>query len=198
MSLPLLQQSPSVALEVGTDRQLRADAVRSVAGSNALKASSKGLYLKRGRRLYGWSLVTPAATQQGVVITQLNQVVNFNIENLDAGGMFDVVVSATRITMPEAGRWFTKISLGGSLVGGTAAAAAGVLSILLNGSQQVCGAGGQALTAGNSGVGANANGYVNVAAGDYLEVYWRWLSFQTLTATSCTFFGTWTGMRVSA
>lgn len=194
----MLQISPTLALEVGSDRRLRADVIKSPAASNALKLRSDGLYLKRGRRLYGWSLVQPTTNQVLALVAQANQVVNWGTDPLDAGNVFDPAVSVTRVTLPEAGRWFTKASVLATLVGGTAAAAGATCFVLLNGTQVVAGDTQYIAAAASTGIGPNVNGYINAAAGDYLEIYWRWLGFTTLTATSATLLGSWTGFRVSS
>lgn len=184
MSLPLLQTSPSVQLEVGTDRQLRADAVLSPNPTNALKVRDAGLYAKAGQRTYPWNISINTA-RAVTLATQVNQVLNWNVEDYDPLGMTDLVVQPTRVTIPADGRYFTRATATVQLTGGTAVAGLAMFMILKNGSAYQAGDTSMETTAaGVTTFVGNIAAWLDLKAGDYIECYWRWLAFTTLTATA--------------
>jgi len=50
VSIPLINTSPSVALEVTSDRRLRADVIPSPLPTNGLQLHSAGLFARKGTR----------------------------------------------------------------------------------------------------------------------------------------------------
>lgn len=198
MSLPLLQTSPSVELEVGTDRQLRASVVRSPLATNALRSSGDGLYAKKAERANQF-LITQTTSTPLTVVTQTNQALLWSGETFDPDGLADLVAQPTRITVPVSARYFIRATCGVGMLGGSAVSMVAYLYAIKNGVDTVAGSvGATQLAAGATTCYGNLSAWLDLAAGDYLELFWRWGAFGTLTATSCAWTGTWSGFRLSA
>lgn len=199
MSLPLLQTSPTVQLEVQPDRRLAANVIPSGAPYNALRANTNGLWAKPGSPAYQWNIgiITASAL---TIATQTDQVLSWNVETADPDGLVDLAANPTRVTAPEAGRYFNQVFTTITLVGGSAVGAFAMLWLRKNGTTY---AGGRSVTtqlaAGTTSIIGSYSGYVDLQAGDYLEAVWRWVAFATLTATSAALQATnttqWQGFR---
>ena len=184
MSLPLLQTSPSVQLEIDADDKLAANVVPSPAPYNALRTHSNGLWSKPGSPAYQWQIGIISATAMSLT-TQVDQVLSWNNEIQDPDGMVDLVAAPTRVTIPESGRYFHNVFASLVLSGGTAVAAEAFLYLRKNGTTF---AGGKScymqLAAGFTTIVGGYSGYLDAVAGDYYEAVWRFIVFATLTATS--------------
>lgn len=193
MSLPLLQTSPTVALEINTGRELEASVVPAtvvyarfhIPGyPNSLVVTEDGLYAKRGRRINPFALQINNS-QPLVFTTQLDQVLSWNLEVYDPDNLVSLATYPTRVTVPEAGRYSFRIWNNAFLSGGSAVNLAAQLMLIKNGSTWIAGQDAYgALAAGAVSLQADLQAYVSLDAGDYVEAYWRWLSFTTLTATT--------------
>lgn len=205
MSLPLLQPSGTVGLEVNPSRELEASVIVApvvyarfhIPGyPNALKVNADGLYVKRGRRTNPFVVRMPNQQTGYTVATQTDQLINWVTEVFDPDGLVDLANFPSRMTAPEDGRYFLKWSPQVILIGGSAAVASGQAFYLLNGANWVAGQDAQGLVSGGlTFAGANVEAWLDLKAGDYIECIWRWISFTTLTATSMNVAGTWQGWR---
>ena len=68
MTRPLLAPSPTIQLEVDTDRKLRGDAVLSQAAWNALRLRSDGLYVRNFQPVGALVVQTALAVNQSIPI----------------------------------------------------------------------------------------------------------------------------------
>lgn len=202
MSLPQLQTSPTVELKVNTARQLEARVIRSVPNvNNALRVNPAGLYVKRGIRKNGWN-IQRAATSAIANVAQANQMLIWATEQLDPDGLVDLVAQPTRVTAIEAGYYWNRSYLQLQPVGAStaaAAAASGELLTLVNGSKWVAGneVYAYAPIGSNVIIEADCSGYVYLNAGDYMELAWRFVVLESITATSWTWIGSWAGGRIA-
>lgn len=188
MSLPLLSNSPTVMLKVGTDRRLRADLVLSPDTANGLMVRPGGLYAKKAQRRYPWMLfmntgflgtignLPVGGPSFGPGLTA-NQSIPFGTEKYDPAGLVDLVNFPTRVTIPEACRVFSNVSL--QLGASATTYECGQVLLMRNGSILE---GAQTLSAGSGTATVHSpvqvigclSSWVDCAAGDYLELFWRW------------------------
>lgn len=201
MSLPLLQTSPSVQLEITARRELEASVVLAPVASNALRRRPTGLWAKAGYRRNDWSVAINQA-QQMHLVAQADQVFNWAVEDSDPSGLFNLAALPTRVTIAETGSYFPRAQAMVSLVGGTAASGSALMWLRKNGLSFVAGSLVTMQATGGAFFPGNVTTYVDLVAGDYLEVCWRWLAFGTLTATSATVAAAgetrWQGWRMAA
>ncbi len=184
MTTPLLLQSPSVALEVNTDRELRADVVPSPNPANALKTTG-GLFAKRGRRRFPW--VASGGFSGGTVTTGVDTLVPWTAEVIDPDGLINITTDPARIIFTEHQfyTWSARASL--TLTGGNAIAEIAQMMGLLNGTTPVGVCHSTVTQAGAFTASfAQTGGYFEAQAGDYLQLLVRFVGFVTGTATSYT------------
>jgi hypothetical protein len=184
VTTPLLQQSPSVQLEVNASRELRADVVASPNPANAL-VTSGGLFAKRGRRRFPW--VASGGFSGGTASAGVDTLVPWTAEVIDLDGLINLSTDAARIIFTEHQfyAWNARASL--TLTGGNAIAQIAQVMGLLNGTTPVgvchstCTQGAAFTTSF-----AQTGGYFEAQPGDYLQLLVRFVGFVTGTATGYT------------
>lgn len=202
MSTPLLATSPTVQLEVNSERELEASVVLAAPNvNNALRINPEGLYVKRGVRRDAWQIARYPVTAALSTALATDQVLTWPTEPLDPDGLVDLAVQPTRVTVSEAGYYWSRAMCTLTGVGGTTAASEWCAQMYQrkNGNTWL---GGQDVISNNIALTANqavasCPVYAYLEAGDYLEVIWRWFSFTLLTQTSFTWIGAWAGMRIA-
>lgn len=207
MSSPLLATSPTVRLQVNSDRELEADVVLAAPNvNNALRITEDGLYVKRGVRTNPWNvqrLPPYSATASLTNATQTNQSLVWGSENLDPDGLVDLVAQPTRITATAAGYYWSRPYIYIASVGENTAAARAVTAqmvTLKNGTTWVAGTDvyWYSPIATQTAFQLCGPSYVHLEAGDYLEIFWRWVLLELNTATSWSWQGQWAGGRIAA
>jgi len=185
VSIPLINTSPSVALEVTSDRRLRADVIPSPLPTNGLQQHSAGLFARKGTRTNAFR-VGKLSTQTIGTALNADSVVVWDSKLFDPTGILDLIAQPTRFTAPASGRYFVSTGLYVQIQGGgTFVNADAMIWFRKNGATFV---GGRSVlvgaSAGTNSAPGSARTYVDLLAGDYLEVLHRWYYFNTLTAGS--------------
>jgi len=188
VTLPLLNSSPTVQLEVvQPDRRLRADVVPNPALTNALMVRPNGLYAKRGQRLnpFRFTRITNGTLSVGTAATpgNIDQVLSWEAALFDPSGVGQLGVTPTRWTAPASGRYFHSVNVPVTNSLGTTQVGA-VMWFRKNGTDYV---GGRTIIAGSNStalqiVQASMREWIDLIAGDYLEVIWRWYFFSGIGA----------------
>lgn len=201
MSKPLLTTTPTVRLQVNSDRELEADVVLAANVNNALRINPNGLYVKRGVRRDAWQVARYPVSGTLTTALATDQPLSWPTVALDPYDLVDLVAQPTRVTVTESGYYWSRATASLTGVGGTTAASEWCAQMYQrkNGTTWL---GGQDIVSNN--IAATANQavascpvYAYLNAGDYLEVIWRWFSFTLLTQTSFTWLGSWAGMRIA-
>ena len=190
MSKPLLATSPTVRLQVGADRQLRADALLSQAPTNGLRSRPDGLWQQPGRRRFAWNVTGSGSVP---LLANVNQELIWTRSVFATDDAF-AIGAPTRVVFSEPGRYFSECSIEVTFPMNPDDVT-GQLICLRNGSELVA--------VGQSTVGkensifptlimVRQTTYVDIeVGGDYIEQFWRFLP---TTGAALLAGSTWSGM----